>query len=137
MTLAERRKNEHCRGAVSCNFARRVEAIATGHLDVEDAHLGLMLACQFHRFIAATRFSHDDIALVFEHLAQIEPDDGLVLCDHDSLGHTRSPRGTGSLGRQVLPGCCGSASLPLHFGGLPGDSCRLRVPGAGVEPARP
>ena len=51
------------------------------------ARSGLSSLDERDGFVAATGLADDVVPLFFEGLLEIEPDDGLVLGDHDAGGH--------------------------------------------------
>ncbi|GAA3068570.1 hypothetical protein GCM10020000_61260 [Streptomyces olivoverticillatus] len=59
------------------------------HLHIEDDQVRLVLPRQRHGRLAVARLAHDGVALFFEHLLEVEPDQGLVLGDHDTGGVRR------------------------------------------------
>ena len=57
-----------------------------GHLDVEDREVGLELADELDRLVAAAGLADDVVALLLEELLEVEADDRLVLGDDDAGG---------------------------------------------------
>src|SRR3954451_13046979 len=79
----------------------RRDAVEDGHLDVEDDEIGDMLDGETDGGLAVSGLTDDLIAVFFEHLLEVKPDQALILCDHNAargLGHahertrTRYPR---------------------------------------------
>ena len=88
LALAERREDQDAAQLLAGDDAGRLEAVHPGHLDVEDRQIGLRAADQLDGLVAATGLADDVVALFLEGLAQVHPDDGLVLGDHDSQRHS-------------------------------------------------
>ena len=57
-----------------------------GHLDVEDDQVGPVLLGERDRLLAVAGLADDVVALLGEHLGQVEPDQRLVLGDDDAVG---------------------------------------------------
>jgi hypothetical protein len=62
----------------------RVDAVELRHLHVEQREVGPLAACERHRLLAVARLGDDLEAASLEQLAQVEPDDRLVLGDQDA-----------------------------------------------------
>ena len=58
-----------------------------------------MLLGQAHRLLAVAGLGDDREALLLEHLPKVEPDQRLVLGDHDASGHGREATETAAGGR--------------------------------------
>ena len=97
MTPASRARatSSFCENAVSITTAVRAlrddllrggDAVLPGHLDVEDRQVGLELLDQLDGPQPVAGLADDVEALFLEHLAQIHPDQRLVLGDHDAAG---------------------------------------------------
>ena len=82
--LRECSQDEHRGKTFAGDRARRGEAVHAGHLDVEDREVGVQLAYELDRLVAAARLADDVVTLFLEDFLEIEPDDRLVLCDHDA-----------------------------------------------------
>ena len=67
------------------------EPVDARHLDVEDREVGLELAHELDRLVAAAGLADDLVALFLEDLLEVEADDRLVLGDDDTdrVGHER------------------------------------------------
>ena len=85
--LAERRQDQHAAQLLLVDEAGDLEAILARHLDVEDRQVGKQLTDKFDRPVAVTGLADDLVALLLEGLAQVHPDDRLVLGDHDTDRH--------------------------------------------------
>ena len=72
---------------------RRGDAVQARHLHIEDDQVRAMLLRQRDRLLTVGGFGDDDVALFFEHLLEVEPDQRLVLGDHDATT-VRSMRGS-------------------------------------------
>jgi len=86
VALTERSEHDDRGDALSSNLRRRRDAVHLGHLDVADDHVGQQLVGQRDGVLAVGRLAHDIEAFLDQHLPQVEPDEGLVLGDHDSHG---------------------------------------------------
>ena len=62
------------------------DAVHDGHLDVHDAEVGLMLACEADGFLAVSGLGDDLVAGLGEGLDDVESDEGLVLGDENPTG---------------------------------------------------
>ena len=89
VVLRERGEDQHGREPLARDGAGRGEAVHARHLDVEDREVGLQLADELDRLVAAAGLADDLVALLLEDLLEVETDDRLVLGDHDAhgLGH--------------------------------------------------
>ena len=86
VVLRERGEDQHRGEPLARDGARRGEAVHARHLDVEDRELGLQLAHELDRLVAAAGLADDLVALFLEDLLEIETDDRLVFGDHDAHG---------------------------------------------------
>ena len=68
----------------------RGDAVELGHLDVEHDQVGAVLLDQLDRPLAVAGLAHDVIPLLAEHLGEVEPDQRLVLRDHDARARRAS-----------------------------------------------
>ena len=68
-----------------------VDPVAPRHLHVHDHQVRLQLLGQFDRVLAVAGLADHVVALFAEHLHQVEPDQGLVLGDHDTRRGCRHP----------------------------------------------
>ena len=84
LALAEGGEDQHAAQLLGGDDAGRLEPVDARHLDVEDRQVGLQLADQLDRLVAAAGLADDHVALLLEGLAEVHADDGLVLGDHDS-----------------------------------------------------
>jgi hypothetical protein len=88
LALAERSEHQHAADPLLREIARAASMPSMpGHLDVEDREVGTERADELDRLVTAARLADDLVALLLEGLAEVEPDDRLVLCDHDADGH--------------------------------------------------
>ena len=56
------------------------------HLDVEDREVGIQLAYELDRVVAAAGLADHLVTLFLEDLLEVQTDDRLVLGDHDAHG---------------------------------------------------
>ena len=91
--------------------AAAVDAVDLRHLDVHDHQVGAQLPGQLERLLAVAGLTGDDVALLGEHLGEVEADQRLVLDDEHAACHGLS-LGSGlrsRLGHRDPPdGCDGS-----------------------------
>ena len=87
MALRERRQDEDRGGLHLGDLLGRGDAVEPGHLDVEDRQIGLVFTDEIDRLVTTTALGDDLVALLLEHLLEIEADDGFVFSDHDTRGH--------------------------------------------------
>src|SRR5699024_3868699 len=64
---------------------RGLDTVHLGHLDVQDHQVRTQLLRLPHGFLAITGLTNDLVALLPEHLHQVEPDERLVLSDEDAM----------------------------------------------------
>ena len=93
----------------SCELLGGGQSVEDGHLDVHDDEVGLDLLGELDGLLAVARLTDDVVALLAEHLDEVEADQGLVLGDEDpgraldrrrgGVGRRRRPGGPGRLGR--------------------------------------
>ncbi len=62
------------------------DAVQPRHLDVEDDQVGPELSGHRHGLLAVGGFPGDGVALLLEHLLQVQADQRLVLGDEDPAG---------------------------------------------------
>ena len=72
IVLRERGEDEHRREPLARDRARRGEPVHARHLDVEDREVGLELAHELDRVVAATGFTDDLVALFLEDLLEVQ-----------------------------------------------------------------
>ena len=87
LSLAEGGEDQHAAELLLIDQPGDLEAVLAGHLDVEDRQVGQQLADELDRPIAVAGLADDLVALLLERLAQVHPDDRLVLGDHDTDRH--------------------------------------------------
>ena len=63
----------------------RVDAVAPWHLDVHDHQVGLEALGQLDGLLAVAGLADDLVALLAQHLGQVEPDECFVLGDEDAV----------------------------------------------------
>ena len=85
LALAERREHDHRRDPVGGDLLGRTDAVELGHLDVHDHQVGSQARRQLYRGLAVARLPDDVVALLGQHLDQVEADQRLVL-GHDDPG---------------------------------------------------
>ena len=90
VALRERGQNHHRGDPLVGDLLGRRQAIHDRHFDVEDAQVGPQLLGQLHRRLAVTRLATDVVPLFDQHLAEVEPDQRLVLSDENPA--LRAPR---------------------------------------------
>lgn len=95
-------KEQNGGDALVVNDFGRIDAIHVWHLYVEDADFGLSASSQVQRLTSVLSFGCDLVAHAFQHLAQIKPDDGIV------VGNQNSHRS-----------CVSRAALPFETFSLP------------------
>ena len=88
-----RSTNSRCENAVSTTIGRdalagdlggRVDAVASGHLDVHDHQVGPQALGEFDGLLPVAGLAHDLVSLLAQHLGEIEPDERLVLGDENA-----------------------------------------------------
>src|SRR5262249_31377845 len=111
VALAEGGQDEDRAEPFGADLPRCGQAICSGHLDVEDDQVRSVGPDQVDRLVTSAGLAHDLIALLLHDLLEVQADDGLVLCDHDSYCH-----GPPSLGITTgSSGLVGSSSLPQRY----------------------
>jgi hypothetical protein len=74
------------------DLGRRVDPVLARHLHVEDDEVGPQLGGQPHGLLAVAGLADDLIALLGEHLREVESDQRLVLGDHHGAGRRGDAR---------------------------------------------
>ena len=97
--------------------ARGGEAVHARHLDVEDGEVGVELAHELDRVVAAAGLPHDLVVLLLEDLLEVEADDRLVFGEDDAygLGHRGAPASEAVGGRTELGGHAVEERVLLGF----------------------
>ena len=86
VALAERGQHDDRCDALGGDLGRGVDTVAPGHLDVQDHQVRSQALGQVDRFLAVAGLPDHEVALLAQHLGQVEPDQRLVLGDEDPPG---------------------------------------------------
>ena len=76
----------------------RRNAIQLGHLDIKDHQVRLQTDRQIDRISTVISLGHHLVALLGQHLSQVQSDQGLVLGNHDTAGRVariHTPKASG------------------------------------------
>ncbi len=138
VVLRERGEDQDRGETLGRDRRRRGETVHPRHLDVEDREVGIELAHEVDRVIAAAGLTDDFVALFLEGLLQVEADDGLVFGDDDTdrawslRGNLSVSRGWG--GTRMTGQARTAARRPC---GRAGHPARARARRCGHGPAHP
>ena len=107
VALAERREDEHRGRAPIVDAAGGLDAVESGHLDVEDRDVGLEPLDERDGLVAPRGLADDLVPLLLQRLEQVEADDALVFGDddphrHDCSAKRRSSRLSWSASRRAI-----------------------------------
>ena len=90
LALTERCEHHHWRDPVASDLLGRADPVELGHLDVHHHQIRPEIGGQGYRHFSVASLADHVIALLGEHLHQIQPDQHLVLGDNDPrLGSIR------------------------------------------------
>ena len=97
LALAERREHHDGSDAVARDLVRGGDSVESRHLDVHDDKVRPVLHREGHGLLTVPGLGDDVVTRFGQHLGQIEPDQRLVLGDHDAW-----PGGRGWLDRRRI-----------------------------------
>lgn len=89
ITLGERGQHQNRRDGLLRDLLGGGDPVQDRHLHIEDHQIRPVLPGQLDGLLTVTGLADDRIAFFFEHLFEIEADQGLVLCDDDACRQRR------------------------------------------------
>ena len=84
VALAERRQDHHGRDPLRCDPLRRGDPVQPGHLDIEYDEIRAKLFGKLDGLLPVPGLANHVVALLAEHLCEVEPDQRLVLGDDNA-----------------------------------------------------
>src|SRR5262249_1001268 len=122
--LMHRENQDFSPGDSRNNLPGRIEAVQLWHADVDDRKIRLELSCLVDRLPSVRRFgTHLPTGPSFQQRPKPAPDNGMIICNHDSSFRQAAPSRGRSTTLMVVPRVCDWISR------CPPSSCTLsRMP---------